>query len=337
MNKIFNKHNSTLNIQIDDYIGFWGISDKDVKDQLEGHDGDVHLNIASYGGETNQAFKIYNLLKSHNGRVTAHFYGDSASSATLIGMAADKTTAVDNIFYLIHNVWGVFVGNVHDMEEAIKELKQEDKRLVDVYKKKTGLSENEIMSMMEEEAWWTAEEAKDNGFIDEVVEPEQTMNRTKNSIMATIKPENKNVINQLFNKIEKMDKKNKDEVADSVFNRVMKEIKNKAKDLVGDGKVLDEASEAKVKEMCNEVAETISNEATENETTLAEAHEKLEKENKDLNTTNANLEKDLEAEKAKNSTNVIDPKPKEDVILDEDVPKDNWDKVADKIKNYNVI
>jgi len=147
---IFNKigeNKSELNINDD--IGFWGLTHQDFTNQLkEVGDNDIQLNIASYGGAVTDAFAIYNSLKSHKGRITANIYGDSASSATFIAMAADEIRIADNVMFLIHNVWGGVTGEADDLRKAADNMDKVNENIIDVYKKRTGLNKSKIKALI---------------------------------------------------------------------------------------------------------------------------------------------------------------------------------------------
>ncbi len=70
--KIFNQSEGVLKMEISDEIGFWGVTHQDIKAQLEGFTGEISLEVASLGGDISHAIPIYNMLKSHKGRVVAN-------------------------------------------------------------------------------------------------------------------------------------------------------------------------------------------------------------------------------------------------------------------------
>lgn len=178
MKNLFTKQNNSVTLTIDDEIGFWGVNQMDFKDQLDSvGDSDIELNISSFGGAVSDAKAIYNMLKSHKGKVTANIYGDSASSATIIALAADEVVMADNVFFLVHNVWGQVTGNSEDLQKAAKEMDREDINIANIYAQKTGVSVEEIMSLMSKEDWITASEAKELGFVDRVVDSSEILNR----------------------------------------------------------------------------------------------------------------------------------------------------------------
>jgi len=200
---IFNKigeNKSELNINDD--IGFWGLTHQDFTNQLkEVGDNDIQLNIASYGGAVTDAFAIYNSLKSHKGRITANIYGDSASSATFIAMAADEIRIADNVMFLIHNVWGGVTGEADDLRKAADNMDKVNENIIDVYKKRTGLNKSKIKALMNEGDWLTAKEAKANNLVDKIVESSEIVNRSEAVLMNCASAEMKEA---LLNKVNKL-------------------------------------------------------------------------------------------------------------------------------------
>jgi ATP-dependent protease ClpP protease subunit len=198
---IFNKHEGQSEININDEIGFWGITHQDFTNQLSELDGgDLTLNIASYGGDVSHAFSIYNSLKSYSGRIIANVYGDSASAATFIAMAADEIRIVDNALFLIHNVWGGVVGDSEELRKQADLMDKMNNNIINVYKKKTGLAKAAIKDLMNNEEWWTAKEAQKHGFVDTVVAPKDIV-RNEAVLMNCANEEMKQALLEKVNKL----------------------------------------------------------------------------------------------------------------------------------------
>lgn len=224
--EFFNKTEKGFTLEVNDEIGFWGINHQSVKAQLESAEGaDIHMNVATLGGDVNHAFAIYNLLKSHKGRVTANLYGDTASAGTLIALGADEVRMADNVFFMIHNVWTMAVGDSGELRKTADLMDKFNDQIKDLYKKKTGLNKNTITSLMNNETWFNAKEAKEKGFVDTVVEPSEVLNRSEAVIMNSLDKEsakqllNKINTNQNSNKNPKMEM-NEETVANSVFAKI---------------------------------------------------------------------------------------------------------------------
>lgn len=272
---IFNKiSEQKAEININDEIGFWGLTHQDFSNQLSSvGESDITLNIASYGGAVTDAFAIYNSLKSHKGRITANIYGDSASSATFIAMAADEIRIADNAMFLIHNVWGQVVGNADELRKQAEHMDKVNDNIIDVYRKKTGLKRSQIKALMNNEEWWTAKEAKANGFVDKVVEPTEILNRTEVALMNCANEEMKaallNKVNQLNNNKNQLEMTEENKSwFNSKFDELMNSFKPKAVEVEAEPK--DTVSKEEVETVLNSVKTEITNMKAENDKALAE-------------------------------------------------------------------
>lgn len=120
---------------------------------------DVRVRINSGGGYADNGVAIYNLLKSHAGKVHVVIDGVAASAASLIAMAGETITMKTGAVMMIHNAQQLSVGNVQDHEKAIEALKAIDSAMADIYAARTGRSRSEIVAEMTAETWMTGEEA----------------------------------------------------------------------------------------------------------------------------------------------------------------------------------
>ena len=55
------------------------------------------------------------------------------------------------------------------MDHESKVLKGFNKAIANAYRLKTGMSESQLLGLMDKESWLTAQEAKEYGFIDEII------------------------------------------------------------------------------------------------------------------------------------------------------------------------
>ena len=124
--------------------------------------------INSPGGDVFEATAIHNVLARFAG--PKHVYVDAlaASAASYIAMVGDTITTAPNAMWMVHNPWGMAIGDSAAMREAADLLDKVGTTLVGTYAKRTGLSADRITSIMAEETWMTADEAMALGFTDEV-------------------------------------------------------------------------------------------------------------------------------------------------------------------------
>lgn len=145
---------------------------KSFLDDLKSFGGsDVTLHINSGGGCCFNALAIYNTIKQYSGAVNVSIEGLCASAATIIAMGGSKITIAANSLMMIHNpsvgLAGYFdesdIGKVANSLSAVKST------LIQTYQARTGKSESELAKLLSAETWYTAQEAVENGFADEIL------------------------------------------------------------------------------------------------------------------------------------------------------------------------
>ena len=153
-----------------DWLEMEATCPNDVAEVLNELGGEpVQLTINSGGGDVYSASEIFTELKSYQGEVTSRIVGICASAASVIAMAGNKVEMSPTAEIMIHNASTITWGDHQEMDKTSNFLKKVDKSIASAYRLKTGLSEEELLNLMGEETWLTAEEAKEKGFVDEVM------------------------------------------------------------------------------------------------------------------------------------------------------------------------
>ena len=129
---------------------------------------DITVRINSPGGDMFEGIAIYNLLRAHPAKVTVEVLGWAASAASIIAMAGDEIRMGLGSFMMVHNAWGIVIGNRHDMREAAILFDQFDAALADIYQARTGMTRTDIEQLMDAETFMTAAQAVEHGFADGV-------------------------------------------------------------------------------------------------------------------------------------------------------------------------
>lgn len=168
-----------------------GITAKSVKAQLDAADGDISVRLNSPGGDVFEGFAIYNLLDQHDGNVTVTVDGMAASAASVVMMAGSKITMSANSLAMIHDPWTLSVGGSDDMRATADLLDKVKTSIITTYMTRTSLTEDKITAMMSAETWFSAGEAVEHGFANEVIEGGQVSayNTAKPWINSAPKPE----------------------------------------------------------------------------------------------------------------------------------------------------
>ena len=149
--------------------------EKVVKAQLAqiNTDDDLEVMINSPGGQVFSALAINGLLSQHKGQVTIHVTGLAASAATIITSLKNAKCVIDKgSMMMIHNPSSAVAGTSDDMKHEAEILEKNAQAIRYIYAEKTGLEEKKIKELMDAETWFTAEEAVELGFADELNESE---------------------------------------------------------------------------------------------------------------------------------------------------------------------
>lgn len=131
---------------------------------------DVRVKINSPGGSVFEGFAIYNELRQHKAKVSVEIMGIAASAAAYIAMAGDEIRIGLGAFIMVHNAWGVVIGNRNDLAEAQKVLTQIDAAQIDIFEARTGRKRDEIEAYMDAETFFGATDAVKAGFADAIME-----------------------------------------------------------------------------------------------------------------------------------------------------------------------
>lgn len=128
----------------------------------------INLRINSPGGSVFDGYAIYNALRRHPATITAYVDGMAASIASIIALAGDEVVMAENALFMIHDPSMLAMGTADDMRKAADLLDKVGGQLVDTYAERTGMDPDDIRDAMAAETWYTADEALDAGFIDQV-------------------------------------------------------------------------------------------------------------------------------------------------------------------------
>lgn len=151
-----------------DWFGVASCCPADIRSQLDevADDEGVQVVINSSGGDIFAASEIYDMLAESKATIKVIF---AASAASYIACAC-SSEIVPTGMLMIHNVSSYAAGDYNDMAHESGVLLKASKAVATAYRLKTGMSEDELIGLMDKETWLTADEAVEKGFIDKVTE-----------------------------------------------------------------------------------------------------------------------------------------------------------------------
>lgn len=136
-----------------------------LKDALQIVDTpNLTVRINSYGGDVSEGLAIYSLLSEFKGHLKTIVDGFACSAASVIFMAGEERVVPENGLLMIHNAWTEARGDSNVMEKVAEDLRKVTQPSLNIYVKKTNLSEEEIKHKMDREEWITSQEAYEWGF-----------------------------------------------------------------------------------------------------------------------------------------------------------------------------
>lgn len=153
------------------------VTPKEFAEELNdlGDVSEISVRINSGGGDPFAAVAIGNLLEEHKAHTTARIDGYCCSAATIIACHCDRVIAANDSTYMIHPVrmgLGGYVG-VETLRECIDAINTIRENIVSLYARKTGREKDEVAGWMDATSWWTGQQAKENGFVDELTHNEE--------------------------------------------------------------------------------------------------------------------------------------------------------------------
>ena len=159
-------------IRIYDEIWWLGVNAVDFAADLDGITApEIRVEINSPGGDVFDGIAIYNALRTHPARITTRVDGIAASIASVIAQAGDHRVMVASSQMMIHNAWGMTVGDHGDHEDMAALLSMQDEIIAGIYATGSSKDAAYFRGLMDAETWMTAERAVAEGLADEVMDP----------------------------------------------------------------------------------------------------------------------------------------------------------------------
>jgi ATP-dependent Clp protease, protease subunit len=133
---------------------------------------DISFYINSPGGVVSSGLAIYDTMQYIRCPVSTVCIGQAASMGSLLLTAGEKGKrfALPNARIMVHQPSGGAQGQATDIEIQAREILTLRTRLNEIYVRHTGQPIEAIENRLERDSYLSAEEARDFGLVDEVVE-----------------------------------------------------------------------------------------------------------------------------------------------------------------------
>jgi len=134
----------------------------------------LRVRINSVGGDYFEGITLYNFFKGLKAKVNIVIDALAASAASLIAISGDTVDMPENTYIMIHAVSTGFWGNAEQfIQEAATLKKLQEGTIINYLERTKDLTKNELIAMLYanngDGTWFSAQEAVDIGFADNVI------------------------------------------------------------------------------------------------------------------------------------------------------------------------
>ena len=136
---------------------------------------DISIYLNSPGGSVYAGLGIYDTMQLVAPDVCTICTGMAASMAAVLMTAGTKgkRSALPHSRIMIHQPMGGAQGQASEIEITAREIQKLKKELYEIIAKHSGQPYDKVWADSDRDYWMTAEEAKEYGMIDEILEPKK--------------------------------------------------------------------------------------------------------------------------------------------------------------------
>ena len=140
--------------------------------QMEAPDKDIEMYINSPGGHVTSGLAIYDTMQFVKPDVATYCVGQATSLGALLlaAGAKGKRYALPHARIMIHQPWGGVQGQAADIGIQAKEILRLKEKIEKILSHHTGQPLEKIKKDSDRDYFMSAEEAKEYGIVDSVVE-----------------------------------------------------------------------------------------------------------------------------------------------------------------------
>lgn len=147
-----------------------GVGAADFQEQLNAvKSKQINLFLNSPGGLVHEGVTIFNALKAHPATVNVTVQGIAASIASVIAQAGDTIQMAGGSMMMIHQAYGMTLGNASDMRKMAEALDKMTSSIAGIYASRSGKDTSHWLGLMAAETWFSDQEAVVAGLADSVV------------------------------------------------------------------------------------------------------------------------------------------------------------------------
>jgi len=143
--------------------------------EKEDPERDIDVYINSPGGSVSAGLAIYDVLLHVKCPVATTCVGVAASMATALLVAGNpgKRYAMPNARIMMHQTSGGYRGTMTDARIYLEEMNRLFDTYVSIIATRTGKTADQVRKDCDRDFWLSAEQAKEYGLVDSIIDPKK--------------------------------------------------------------------------------------------------------------------------------------------------------------------
>ena len=144
--------------------------------------------INSPGGDVYAGQETFSILYNirHINNVEIEVQSLAASAASVIAMAGKTVKMSPVAALMVHNCSTYASGDYRDMTHTAEVLRKINECLVQAYIQKTGMTQEDLLDMMDSETWLSANDCVKYGFADEIIKNDDEPQLILNAVIGKL-------------------------------------------------------------------------------------------------------------------------------------------------------
>lgn len=133
---------------------------------------EIHFYINSPGGAVDDTLAIYDTMRFLSSPVATYCLGRAYSGAAVLLTAGvkGKRFILPHAKVMLHQPFGGVYGQTEDIRIQAEQIIKAKKELIRIVSRHTGRNEEQIYKDSERDKYFSAQEAKEYGLVDEVIQ-----------------------------------------------------------------------------------------------------------------------------------------------------------------------
>ena len=161
-----------INITDQDYLGKcrqWAIENN--QDPSPAKLTPIKFFLSTCGGTCYDGMALHDVIESSSTPIEVICAGEIMSMGVIVALGAKVRKAYRNTTFMIHQVKGLSIGSLREMEDTVAEASRINEMLFTIIKTKTKVTEEQLKEVLQCKKDWflTAEEALRLGILTEIL------------------------------------------------------------------------------------------------------------------------------------------------------------------------